>query len=1294
MVDKVQDLTKGHRHDGADSLGPLTNFSGATFTTLSANSIYAGSGTLINLQVTQQVSAQTGYFAGSLTAGSLAANAANISGDISTVGNVYAQSRISANDAVFSAGIQALTVNVSSAGTFGSLNTSGNLTVASRITGNDEVLAVNLSTYTLNVSGQATVGQLIAQANVSTQTLTVGSAQLGFTTNISGEITPNVSATTATIASAQIGFLTNISGIMAPNLSTGTLFATSAQVNVILASTGTIGNLSTGTLNVSGFATFGAAQTIANFSVGGSMTVQSTITCANEIILANVSSGSLVTGSAIVSNLSAYVVVGSAANFAQFSGGLLYVGSANILSNLSAASIVIGSGLAVNMSFQSVSIGSAMIGGNLSAGSVTMGSGIVAGTLSANLVYAQQVAVATNLSAMTISVASAAGGLGIVTKLSAGGQAWYGNVNFSAGTSFYFSSDPTSQTLTFNISGAGGTGAGTNTSFGAVLLQNLTVSGLTSIGTLVVTSAVGGTGIVQQISAGIPPTSFYGIVNISQGPNIILSTDPATNTLTIAAAALTGSGIGAGANTSFGILLVTTDNINSIFNQSDYTLKVLGNTSTGDFHAVMTSAGRFLLGANLGNASYVPNVSGHSQMVEYFDAGTGEISFQTATSGTPSTIATATAAGLNVPLNVSAGSLTVGSAKIAIGSAGALYWGSSIANNLSVAFIAIGSGIGGDLQMNTLTVGSAQINTLTNISGIYALNLSTGSIYAGSATLLQATLGSAQVIQLSAGSVYAGSATLPALTMGSATATNLSTTTLTVASAQVGYLTNLSGILAENISTGSLYVGSTPGGSGIVTKLSAGGTAFYGNVNLSAGANFFFSADPATNTVTLNASGGLLNPGANTSLGTLIMGSTIAGNTLQVSGITYLASTQVGYLTALSGMASPNISTNTLNLSGLASLQTVTASTLTAGSATIGVITNTSGAVFWNISANTLTLSGQATLQTVVGSTLTMGSATVGVLTNISGILALNVSTGSIYAGSATLPSLTMGSAFATNISASTIFVGSANIGFLTALSGGAIATNLSVGWLSVLSAGGGTGILQKAMTIGQTSSYWGTINFSAGTNVFLSADTATNVITVGASTTLAGANTSVGTLLAGSATFTGPVLFSSAAGANNPKRELILTAGGALPLTTGPNQSSLILTNNAYNYLGYTRSDSAAVWAFTTPAELDPNTNASASVLWTCSAVTGNCLWNIGYGQVSTNAGASFNTSVLNISTTVVAAAGTALYVQQTVFTVSGLTPNLLTTFRLRRVGTDAGDTLSDEARALMVRIDFTTTK
>jgi hypothetical protein len=55
---------------------------------------------------------------------------------------------------------------------------------------------------------------------------------------------------------------------------------------------------------------------------------------------------------------------------------------------------------------------------------------------------------------------------------------------------------------------------------------------------------------------------------------------------------------------------------------------------------------------------------------------------------------------------------------------------------------------------------------------------------------------------------------------------------------------------------------------------------------------------------------------------------------------------------------------------------TFVGSSQTMGSATIGLITNTSGSVFWNISANTLNLSGQATLQTVVGSTLTMASAT------------------------------------------------------------------------------------------------------------------------------------------------------------------------------------------------------------------------------------------------------------------------------------------------------------------------------
>jgi hypothetical protein len=239
------------------------------------------------------------------------------------------------------------------------------------------------------------------------------------------------------------------------------------------------------------------------------------------------------------------------------------------------------------------------------------------------------------------------------------------------------------------------------------------------------------------------------------------------------------------------------------------------------------------------------------------------------------------------------------------------------------------------------------------------------------------------------------------------------------------------------------------------------------------------------------------------------------------------------------------------------------------------------------------------------------------------------------------------------------------------------------------------------SVTIGSAPTAGSVLFIGSGGNVFqnnanLFWSNTSNSLGLG--TTLPIANLAInGTLqVSGATTFNGAVNYSSASGVNNPKREIVLTPGGAALASTSPTQGLTILSSNEYTYLAYTRSTTDAAWMFTMPSEFDVNTNASATVLWQCSATSGAVMWNVAYTQYSTTTGNNLllNAALINVSTTAVAATSAATNLNATVFTMSGMAPNLLTQIRLRRVGTDAADTLSDECHAIIIRIDYAAVK
>ena len=241
-----------------------------------------------------------------------------------------------------------------------------------------------------------------------------------------------------------------------------------------------------------------------------------------------------------------------------------------------------------------------------------------------------------NLSTGTLSVGSTAGGTGIVTKLSAGGTAFYGNVNLSAGANIYYSADPSTNTITVNTSTPASI-VGSNVSFGTVIqgstqisyLTNLSgvivgfnlstagsvttqsrtttndavVTGNISAGWLSVGSTGGGTGIVTKLSAG--SVAFYGNVNYSAGPNFYFSSDASTNTLTFNVSG-TPAGVTAGSNISWGTVTQGSTLVGNSFQVSGGSL--LNSLSAQLIYGTYYEIGRITL-TNASNSLIVSNLS-------------------------------------------------------------------------------------------------------------------------------------------------------------------------------------------------------------------------------------------------------------------------------------------------------------------------------------------------------------------------------------------------------------------------------------------------------------------------------------------------------------------------------------------------------------------------------------------------------------------------------------------------------------------------------------------------------------
>ena len=114
-VVKISDLIDGHRHDGSGSYGPLTNFSAARFTNVSANALFVGSTVSLfgPVTVSGNLAAINYSSAGTLAAG----------GNVSFGGTLVVQS-------AFTAGVINAPGNLSGSGIVSQIVAGSNITVS------------------------------------------------------------------------------------------------------------------------------------------------------------------------------------------------------------------------------------------------------------------------------------------------------------------------------------------------------------------------------------------------------------------------------------------------------------------------------------------------------------------------------------------------------------------------------------------------------------------------------------------------------------------------------------------------------------------------------------------------------------------------------------------------------------------------------------------------------------------------------------------------------------------------------------------------------------------------------------------------------------------------------------------------------------------------------------------------------------------------------------------------------------------------------------------------------------
>lgn len=164
---------------------------------------------------------------------------------------------------------------------------------------------------------------------------------------------------------------------------------------------------------------------------------------------------------------------------------------------------------------------------------------------------------------------------------------------------------------------------------------------------------------------------------------------------------------------------------------------------------------------------------------------------------------------------------------------------------------------------------------------------------------------------------------------------------------------------------------------------------------------------------------------------------------------------------------------------------------------------------------------------------------------------------------------------------------------------------------------------------------------------------------------------------------------------ASNPKRTIMLTAGGGIPSTTSgcatPTQVEYGTNDQDYVLMDFGDSASEyAQWIVPMPDNWDAST-VTAQFIWTAAAASGNVVWGLqGTSLADSDAADSAWGSAQTVTDGSTAANDIMISAATSAITISGAGAGELVKFRAYRAGADGSDTLSGDARLIGIKIEY----
>ena len=504
------------------------------------------------------------------------------------------------------------------------------------------------------------------------------------------------------------------------------------------------------------------------------------------------------------------------------------------------------------------------------------------------------------------------------------------------------------------------------------------------------------------------------------------------------------------------------------------------------------------------------------------------------------------------------------------------------------------------------------------------------------------------------------------------------------------------------ISNNQIYGG---GGSGYAIKIDAG-TGNYLSNNLYTNTGATSISDAGTGTVyanQLNSSGNLaLQSGANS----LLLNTATLTSAGALSGLTGLTVASGG-LTVTAGGAT--ITAGGLTVTGATTSSTATSAAFTANSATQTAFQATSAPTASN-----------STSLLQLGSAIAAGSSS----GNYIGVNAGNTFTGNFvdfetnntsqFKVDSTGTVTSLGAVNGISLSSNAITGGAGNFTF----TGGTASGNT----LTLVSSSNGTkGDIQffsssNKITSAGNATFAGTLTVNTTGSVFTGSVSVATLTSAGALSVTTAANGAISLAPNGSGSVTintsgggstkigdggttnyaafdqnGVLTFSGSA---RPFSEIDLAPVDAvIPGSGGCTLTTTDDTNMSYKTIDCAHGSSQwANWQFKMPANYVNNSNITVDIYWedAASASTNNVVWTSGYTSVAANA--AWTGATRTDSTNATQASGGQNKVNDTTITLSApsVLANDMVSWRVTRVGGDAGDTLTDAAKVIQVRIKY----